>query len=344
MELDVGAMKRTLQEELAEWEKLAETMDDHPLDQPCLQICMHMAQAQLSAWEEMWLHYLDGRVTWRVVKEAMQGLGQVLCERQLDFECNDVIVAAESVEKYIPCVARIREKVISLRSLCERRVSICNIWLTRVAFRTEQEGLSYLHLAVGSGRQEDIMELLRSGFHVDVSANNRRTPLMYAAGFGDLDAIDSLLEFGANIRHVDDGWNTPLHCACILDCLSEKVVDRLWRAGAEERALNRLGETPLDMLMRASSEKEGFGSVRLFLEQAPARRRWGRRYGWIFVIRNRAPAGVVGGGAQVRPRRSARLPEGRLRNALEFLVRPARAPDDVFFKVMSFLWLTSDDE
>ena len=95
------------------------------------------------------------------------------------------------------------------------------------------------------------------------------------------------------------------------------------------------------MLKLSSSEKEGFGSVRLLLEKAPARHLWLRRWGWIVIFRNRAGAEVVGDGgsdrvrAQKRSRRSSRLAEGKARLNLEFLVR--RAPDGVFFKIISFL-------
>lgn len=305
MEIDhVKARKREVQQRvLTLLEQQEGTVDEHPFNKALRQVLIHVAQAELAYVTEMCLHDLDGRVPLRVFKTAMQRQIQVLCERQLDFECNEA--------------------------------------LTTLAFRSES-GSSYLHLAVDQGDQESVLHLLRAGACVDALNNYRRTPLTYALYTGNVVATGSLLDFGADINHVDDHGNTPLHIACMAECLSEKVVDRLLRTGADERALDRHGLTPLDALMRVGSEKEGFGNVRLLLEKAPARRLWLRRWGWIVIFRNRADAEVVGDGGSDRVeelplplRRSSRQKEGKARIYLEFLVR--RAPDGVFFKIMSFL-------
>lgn len=314
-----------------------ETLNEDAFNKALRQVVVHVAQAQLDLVEEICLHDLGGRVPVRVYKTAMQRQMRVMCERQLDFECNDVVVSAEQVEENIPLVVEAREYMYNMRSVCEKGASGCNEALATLAFRTES-GSSYLHLAVDQGEQESVLVLLRCGAHVDALNNDRRTPLTYAAYAGNLVAIGSLLDFGADINHVDDHGSTPLHMACMAECLNEKVVDRLLRAGADERALKH-GLTPLDVLMGIGSEKEGFGSVRLLLEKAPARRLWLRRWGGIAIIRNQAGAEVVGDGGSDRvgklPRRSGRNPEGKARICLEFLVR--RAPDGVFFKIMSFL-------
>ena len=342
MEIDgFKAMKRDAQQILQILLEQQEIpVDADPLKKALQQVVIQLTRAQLACATEICLHHLDGRVSARVLKTAMQRQIQVLCELQLDFECNDVLVAAEQVEEYIPLMVKARESIHTMRSACEENVSGSNNVLARLAFRTEG-GWSYLHLAAEQGQQESVLHLLRAGAHVDASDNKRRTPLTYAAYVGDLVAIGSLLDFGADISHVDDDGNTPLHMACMAECPSEKVVDRLWRAGADERVLNGHGLTPLEVLKLSSSEKEGFGSVRLLLEKAPARRLWLRCWGWIVIFRNRAGAEVVGDGgsdrvrAQKRSRRSSRLAEGKARLNLEFLVR--RAPDGVFLEIISFL-------
>lgn len=340
MEVDTGALKRGIQQELWMLEQQEGAPDEALVIKACRQTRMQMAQAQLSAWEELCPHDLDGRVPFRFFKAAIQELGQVLCERHLDFECNDAVVAADQVQECIPFVAEVREYVLFLRSECEKMVFTCDTVLASLDFRSER-GDSHLHLAVLEDDNAHVLRLLRAGANVDAVNNDLRTPLMYAAFMENLVAMKYLVDFGADTSiHMGD-LGTTLHLGCAAEHLSEAVVDRLLRAGADERALNGHGDTPLGLLMHMSSEKEGFGRVRRLLDKAPARRRWVRRWGSLVIIHNRANAEVVGGGgsdrvrAQVRPRMSPRLSGGRAVRALDFLVH--RAPKEVLFEVMSFL-------
>lgn len=339
MKIDVGAKKREVQTLLTRLEQQEVTRDEGTLDKAVRQVGIQMARAQLSLWQEMCPYYRDGFVRYDVFKAAMQRQSQFLRELHLDFECNDVFVAAEHGE-YVS-VDWLREQILLMRSACEEMVSDCNLALAQFAFRNET-GCSYLHLDAFEGNNEKVLICLRGGAHVNALNNDLETPLVFASFAGNLVTIGYLVGFGADTNiHTRGCRNTPLHVACGTINLNGAVVDRLLRAGADERALNARGETPLDLLMRVSSEKEEFGSVRLLLEKASVRRRWVRRWGWIVILRNRANAQGVGGGgsdhvgARVRPRRSSRLSEGRAAKALEFLMY--RAPDGVFFKVMSFL-------
>lgn len=310
--------------------------DTHPLAVICVEMLKQVAQGRNSAREQMISDQRDGWVASRVVKAVLHGQRQILCEHQLDFECNDVIVANEQVEEYAPVVTLTRETLQGERNVWEGALSTCDLVLATLAFRNER-GDSYLHLHAKLGNNERVLFLLRAGADVEIEGNANDTPLALAASKGHHVIVGYLVDFGADTNvHMGGGRKTALHVACAAESLSTAVVDRLLRAGADERALNVGGRTPLDMLMSLSSEKEGFDSVCLLFRKASARRRWG----WIVILRN-DPEKIEGNrgsgdvGAQVRPRRSSRLSEGRVIEAVEFLV--LRAPEEILIKVISFL-------
>ena len=340
MEIDVGARMREARERLASLQQQQQqqegTPDEDPLLKAALQVFVQIAQSEVSACQEMCPHIRDGFVPLRVFKAATLVQIQVLCEIQLDFECNDVIVSADQVEEWSTTMAKLREQLPLVRSSCEKWLSTCNSGLTGLAFRNE-EGNTGLHLAVMRENTERVLFLLRAGANVNAVNNRSMTPLMYAAFEGNLEATKHLVDFGADTSIHMGLIGTVLHLVCAASVLSTKVVDRLLRAGADEGALNGNGNTPLDILTGMSSEKEGFGSVRFLLEKAPVRRLWLRRWGCIAMIRNRDTA--EGGRGRVEAhdskRRSLRNPEGRAIGALKYLCY--YAPDEVFYKVTSFL-------
>lgn len=336
MEIDVGAMEEMWRERLTFLQQQEGTLDENPLVKAVRQGDVQITQSELSMWQEMCPHVRDGFVPLHVFKAAIQGQLQVLCERHLDFECNDVIVAADQVEEFAPVLVGRRNLFLDMRSSREKILSGCHTSLAKLAFRDEG-GDSYLHSAVCEEDNERILYLLRAGADVNAVNNVNMTPLICAAFEGNLEATKRLVDFGADTSIHMGLMGTVLHFACVAPDLSTKVVDRLLRAGADEGALNGHGLTPLDMLTGMSSEKEGFGSVRFLLEKAPVRRRWLRRWGSIAMIRNRDTAEGGRGRviAQKGKRRSTRLHEGRSDVALKFLVYDT--PDGLFYRVTSFL-------
>jgi hypothetical protein len=340
MEVDAGAMAEMIRERLTFVQQQEGTLDEGPLVNVVRQGHVQTIESEIKMWQEMRPHVRDGFVPLHALKAAVQGRLQALCERHLDFECNDVIVAADQVEEFAPVLVERRNQFLVMRSAFEKTLSASHTSLAKLAFRDEG-GDSYLHKAVCQGDNDRILHLLRVGADVNAMNSDSMTPLTYAVFKGNLEAMKLLVDFGADTS-IQGFAGTVLHVACVAPDLSTKVVDRLLRAGADEGALNERGLTPLDMLTGMRSGKEGFGSVRSLLEKAPVRRRWLRRWGSIAMIRNRDTAEGGRGRviAQEGKRRSTRLFEGRSDAALKFLVYDA--PDGLFYRVTSFL--DSEDE
>jgi ankyrin repeat protein len=92
-----------------------------------------------------------------------------------------------------------------------------------------------------------------------------RSELHYAAGNGNLAAVQALLAEGANVNLRDkDGWG-PLHFAA--QATSEEVVRFLLSVGAIVDLEDSYGNTPL---ARATFSSRGEGGVILALREAGA--------------------------------------------------------------------------
>lgn len=112
------------------------------------------------------------------------------------------------------------------------------------------EGESALYLAAVSGSAEVVRLLLHSGAHVDIELKEgeRTTPLQAAASVGHLvavDVIDALLGAGAQVNIADvNGW-AALHHAVHSNCL--EAIQVLLQHGADLEAKNKLLQTPLSI-------------------------------------------------------------------------------------------------
>jgi peptidoglycan/LPS O-acetylase OafA/YrhL len=86
---------------------------------------------------------------------------------------------------------------------------------------------------------------LASGVAVDaVDPERGGTPLLWAAVTGRAEAIELLIQRGADVNAVDRDGGTALHAAAFLG--HEKAVDVLVGNGANVNAANKRGERPLD--------------------------------------------------------------------------------------------------
>ena len=118
----------------------------------------------------------------------------------------------------------------------------------------DRDGWSPLYVTVPILDSVDIMRwLLKHGANPSVQTNIRRTPLHCAAYNANLEAVQVLLEYGADVslRDTEDG-NTPLH-----DVLTEirisplpegkvvEIVRRLLEYGANPNIRSADGSTPL---------------------------------------------------------------------------------------------------
>lgn len=91
-----------------------------------------------------------------------------------------------------------------------------------------------------------IEQYIASGAAVDaVDPEHGGTPLAWAAATGQAEAIELLIDRGADVNAADRDGGTALLAAAFLG--HEKAVDVLIRHGANVNAANRSGSTPLDV-------------------------------------------------------------------------------------------------
>lgn len=119
-----------------------------------------------------------------------------------------------------------------------------------------EKGETKLHVACIRGNIKAVHTLLEQGADVKAVDNSGFTPLHDAANLGHLDVIDLLLKHGADINHTGPGL-APLHSAAegaSLDAM-EFLLDR----NASVRILTHEGKTALESLfdLRQRAIKEG---------------------------------------------------------------------------------------
>jgi peptidoglycan/LPS O-acetylase OafA/YrhL len=110
---------------------------------------------------------------------------------------------------------------------------------------TPAEGALNIWAAARAGDVGAIERHLASGVAVEALDPERGgTPLLWAAVTGRAEAIELLIERGADVNAVDRDGGTALHAAAFLG--HEKVVEVLIRSGAKVNATNKRGTRPLD--------------------------------------------------------------------------------------------------
>eukprot|EP00904_Undaria_pinnatifida_P000296 jgi/Undpi1/10267/HiC_scaffold_28.g12719.m1 len=159
-----------------------------------------------------------------------------------------------------------------------------------------------------------------------------------AVGGSSFMSFQDMLDLGADVNHRSPEGETHLHHAARMGI--EEAVELLLQAGADERACTPGGRTAVDLL-----DGPHRGIRLLLQQASDRRRERGsdrRHCGWIAILRKRRNAGVAGGdggGAGARPeklRRSSRLAQKCLgEEGKEFLL--SGAPDEVFKKIIGFL-------
>ncbi len=101
----------------------------------------------------------------------------------------------------------------------------------------------------------EMVELLLS-YGADVNAQNRDnvTPLHSATSKGDPRVIKLLLEHGAEVNAKTKNSSTPLHIAAEFRFIDTNVADLLLRYGADVNAKDSEGKTPLDVAIKSREE------------------------------------------------------------------------------------------
>ena len=122
------------------------------------------------------------------------------------------------------------------------------------------DGASNLWAAARAGDLGAIERHLASGVAVDATDPERGgTPLMWAAVGGRAEAVELLIERGADANAAGPDGGTALHGAAFLG--HEKAVEALIRGGAKVNAVNKGGSTPLDTAVLDEGTTRYFASV-----------------------------------------------------------------------------------
>lgn len=119
----------------------------------------------------------------------------------------------------------------------------------------DEQGWAPIHHAASQGNMEMITLLLQ--YNADINAktlcdanspdyeyrNDHYTPLLAATRYGQLEAIQYLIEHGAHVNDKEDLGNTALHFAASSGNI--QTVAYLLKHGADVKAANNHGDTPL---------------------------------------------------------------------------------------------------
>jgi ankyrin repeat protein len=115
--------------------------------------------------------------------------------------------------------------------------------------RTGKDGMLPIHLAADRGYSEIIQLLLQAGADVNAPHETvRATPLQYAAEFGRLDAVRTLLAANAKVDAVDSQGRTPLMWAAMKGRVP--VIRELLQHGADPNLQTPTGGTALKMAQK----------------------------------------------------------------------------------------------
>jgi ankyrin repeat protein len=91
---------------------------------------------------------------------------------------------------------------------------------------------------------------------VNERGNLGNTPLHVAAVWGDVRAIECLLDHGADVNAVGEFGETPLHVAVQIkhsEEIAAQIIKLLLAHGASTSVKNDLGKTPIDFVREVKS-------------------------------------------------------------------------------------------
>lgn len=88
-----------------------------------------------------------------------------------------------------------------------------------------------LQIAIEKKKVAIITAFLSSGMSAEVRDDDESTPLMWAAGAGDVDTVHRLLTMGSNLEHVDYKGETALFFAVRSGVPDTASLHSAWRVG-----------------------------------------------------------------------------------------------------------------
>jgi len=97
--------------------------------------------------------------------------------------------------------------------------------------------------AITKGNLTEVQKLVGKGANVNYRYNQGKTPLHWAALYGDLNILVYLIGKGANVNGRDDNYDTPLHLCGVKNNLD--IAKYLIYKGADMDSTDRYGWTPL---------------------------------------------------------------------------------------------------
>ncbi len=113
-----------------------------------------------------------------------------------------------------------------------------------------------IHCAAQAGDLETVQVLLKHGVNVDEKDGDSNTPLHLAASINWEKMVAFLLEQGANTEaRTLHGQSTPLMMACMKGLGGMDSVEALLQAGADVEAVDKYGNRPLSLAIRAANSR-----------------------------------------------------------------------------------------
>jgi ankyrin repeat protein len=110
----------------------------------------------------------------------------------------------------------------------------------------ERRDFTVLHKIILGLIYKDLeLELRSSTAEIDAVDSNNRTAISPAAERGDLESVNLLLQYGANIHIISTSLSSPLHfavCAVEPNCIAPLIAK-----GADVNALTNHNQTPLNI-------------------------------------------------------------------------------------------------
>ncbi|GEM29080.1 hypothetical protein NN3_00870 [Nocardia neocaledoniensis NBRC 108232] len=123
----------------------------------------------------------------------------------------------------------------------------------------DRAGRTELHYAAADtngARAADIQQLLAEGYDPNDRDEAGLAPLHFAAQYGGIDTVATLLNAGADPNAQDDKGDTPLFYAFRSPWSTPEVVRLLRDRGADADIENHRGQSPLWLIQMISNKPE----------------------------------------------------------------------------------------